>query len=253
ISGTANTISNAGNAGLATAGSTNGSYTVRATSGAVSGTATLTVSTATLSSLAITPVNPTLVEWASQQFTATGTFSNNSTQNLTSSVTWSVDHSNVITVSNLVTNTGLVTAVGVGSAVLTGSSNGITATTTITVVSGLIVTDPFDNGSGAKPGTLSYALLHATSGQVISFTLTSGSTINVGNALPPVKAGVQILAPCSITGGPTITLDGGFQAINGLTLSGNNLLQGFKLKGFWGKGLIATTFGNKLKCMAVIR
>ena len=44
---------------------------------------------ATLSSIAVTPANPTISAGGAQQFTATGTFSDNSTQNLTNSATWS--------------------------------------------------------------------------------------------------------------------------------------------------------------------
>ena len=44
---------------------------------------------ASLVSIAVTPANPSIGKGATQQFTATGTYSDSSTQNLTSSVTWS--------------------------------------------------------------------------------------------------------------------------------------------------------------------
>lgn len=49
----------------------------------------LTVSTgsATLVSIAVTPTSPSIAKGLTQQFTATGTYSDNSTQNLTNSVT----------------------------------------------------------------------------------------------------------------------------------------------------------------------
>src|SRR5712691_10542803 len=43
----------------------------------------------TLSSLQVTPANPSLTEGSQQQFTATGTFSDGSTQDLTKTVRWS--------------------------------------------------------------------------------------------------------------------------------------------------------------------
>ena len=75
-------------AGLVTA-KTAGTTLITASSGTVSGSVTFTVAAATLKSLAVTPANPTLAKNATQQFTATGTFSDGSTQNLSSSVAWS--------------------------------------------------------------------------------------------------------------------------------------------------------------------
>ena len=50
----------------------------------------LTVTAATLASIAVTPASPSIGKGATQQFVATGTYSDNSTQNLiTSTVTWS--------------------------------------------------------------------------------------------------------------------------------------------------------------------
>ena len=48
----------------------------------------LTVTAATLQSIAVTPANPSIAKGPTQQFTATGTYSDSSTQNLTSQVTW---------------------------------------------------------------------------------------------------------------------------------------------------------------------
>ena len=83
--------------GLATAKnvSANGTATIKATVGSVVGQTTLTVTAAappTLRSIAVTPANPTIAAGATQQFTATGTYSDNSTKNLTSSATWASDN-----------------------------------------------------------------------------------------------------------------------------------------------------------------
>src|SRR6202041_1318059 len=61
---------------------------IQAASGAINGSATLTVTAAALVSLAVTAPNLSIAKGTSEQFTATGTFSDNSTQNLTSSVNW---------------------------------------------------------------------------------------------------------------------------------------------------------------------
>ena len=48
----------------------------------------LTVSAAVLQSIAVTPANPTVTAGGTEQFHATGTYSNNTTQDLTGQVTW---------------------------------------------------------------------------------------------------------------------------------------------------------------------
>src|SRR5262249_2218351 len=55
----------------------------------INGATTLTVTAAVLMSIAVTPANPSIALGRTQQFTATGTYSDNSTQDLTASITWS--------------------------------------------------------------------------------------------------------------------------------------------------------------------
>ena len=77
--------------GLATAVA-NGSTSISANLGTVHGSTTLTVgSSATLVSISISPQSPTISVGSTQQFTATGKFSDNSTQDITTSVTWNSD------------------------------------------------------------------------------------------------------------------------------------------------------------------
>ena len=114
--------------GLATAVGT-GTTTISATSGSVTGTATLTVSTATLVSLAVTPANSTMAIGTSKQFTATGTFSDTSTQDLTASVLWSSSQATVATINNL----GLATSVALGSATITATLGTVSGSTGLTV------------------------------------------------------------------------------------------------------------------------
>ncbi len=56
--------------------------------GVTSAAVTLTVTPATLVSIAITPTGPSIPVAGTEQFIATGTYSDSSTQILTSSVTW---------------------------------------------------------------------------------------------------------------------------------------------------------------------
>ena len=106
-----------------------GVSTIQATSGPVTGSTVLTISAATLTSIAVTPANPAIVKGATQQFTATGTFTDASTQNLTNSVTWSSLNSAVATISG----SGLATGMGVGSSTIQAASGSISGGTTLTV------------------------------------------------------------------------------------------------------------------------
>lgn len=106
-----------------------GSATITATSGAVSGTASVTVTSATLVSLAIAPLKSNMPSGATKQFTATGTFSDNSTQDLTLLVLWSSSSMSVATIDN----TGLVSSVAPGSTTIGASYGSISQTTTLTV------------------------------------------------------------------------------------------------------------------------
>jgi hypothetical protein len=74
--------------------------------------------TLSLISIAITPSTPSLSVGQTQQFTATGTDSDGSTEDLTDSVMWSSSNLAVLTV----TSSGVVTVNGSGSATLTAVS-----------------------------------------------------------------------------------------------------------------------------------
>jgi len=81
-------ISNvSGTNGVATAAGA-GSTLLTATLGTLSGTTTLKVTSAKLLSIGVTPPSPTIAQGTTQQFTATGVYSDNTVQNLTSVVTW---------------------------------------------------------------------------------------------------------------------------------------------------------------------
>jgi trimeric autotransporter adhesin len=118
--------------GLATSVS-QGSASVTATAGSTSGSTTLTVTPAALVSIAITPAIPQIPLGTTQQFTATGTFTDGSNQNITNTVAWSSNTTGVATISNDQSSPGLATGVSTGSATITAASGSVTGTTTLTV------------------------------------------------------------------------------------------------------------------------
>ena len=126
-----------GTAGVATpikAGTT----TVTANYQGVSGTSVLTVSTAKLKSIAITPSPLSVVIGGHQQLTATGTWDDNSTRDITNNVTWlsssgDAGGDTIATVSNAAGSRGLFTAVSAGSVTITAAFQGVTGTLAGTV------------------------------------------------------------------------------------------------------------------------
>jgi trimeric autotransporter adhesin len=85
--------------------------------------------TASLTSIAVTPSNPTISVGNTQQFTATGTYSNNTTSVITNSVTWTSGDSTIVTINS----SGVATGVSAGDATVTATSGSISGNATITV------------------------------------------------------------------------------------------------------------------------
>jgi hypothetical protein len=126
-------ISNAvGSKGLALAANT-GSSTITATLGAVSGNTSLTVTAATLVSISVSPAASSVTKTQTKQYTAIGTYSDNSTSDITANVTWSVDAGGAASISNVAGTKGLATGVNAGTATITASLSGVNGSTSLTV------------------------------------------------------------------------------------------------------------------------
>jgi parallel beta-helix repeat protein len=112
-----------------------GSANITASSGSVSGTTTLTVSTAMLVSIAVTPASPSIAKGTAQQFTATGTFTDGSTQNLSSTATWTSDTTTTATINSV----GVAQSSGVGTATVSATSGTVSGSTLLTVTTATLV------------------------------------------------------------------------------------------------------------------
>ena len=106
-----------------------GPTTITATdpSGVTSNALNLSVGPAVLTGIGIMPAAPTIKPGATQQFTATGTYSDGTNPPLTSGVTWS---SSVPTIAKI-DNTGLATGLAFGSTTITAASGVFTASTSL--------------------------------------------------------------------------------------------------------------------------
>ena len=118
----------AGTNGLLSALGT-GSLTVTATlQGVVSPDLSITVSGATLSSLSISPTSPTVSVGQTLQLSATGNFSDGSSQDVTRDVVWSSANTAIATVSGSTGTEGVVKALATGYVTLSVASNAIPTT-----------------------------------------------------------------------------------------------------------------------------
>ncbi len=120
--------------GLAT-GIAAGQSTITVTYGSMSATATLTVTPATLTSIVVTPVTTVVGVKGNVQFTATGVFTDNSTQDLSSQAAWS---SSVASVA-LISNTGLATGLSAGATTITANYGGLSGSATLNVSTATLI------------------------------------------------------------------------------------------------------------------
>ena len=97
--------------------------------GCSSGSPSPSPQTKTLTSIAVTPANPSIAKGKTEQYAATGTYSDGSTQNLTSQATWTSSNPSIATVSTA----GLATAVAAGSTTIQASLSGVNGSTGLTV------------------------------------------------------------------------------------------------------------------------
>ena len=166
------TISNAaGSQGLATSVAT-GSSSISATMGSISASTTLTVSVAALVSITVNPPSPSIALGTTQQFTATGMFTDGSTQDLTTSATWGSGNGAAATVSS----TALATSLAIGTTAITATLGGISGSTLLTVTHASVVSIAVNPAIAAIPLGLTQAFTALG-------TFSDGSTQDVTNSV----------------------------------------------------------------------
>lgn len=114
-------------------------------SNAVSLTVSAVTSPATLQSITVTAPKSSLPIGSSESLTAMGTFSDGTTQNLTSSAGWTASNPGAVSIGN----GALALAAGVGQSVISATQAGITGTATISAtatISGSVT--PASSGAG---------------------------------------------------------------------------------------------------------
>jgi hypothetical protein len=141
-------------------------------------TATFTAGAATLKSIAVTPSNPTEPFSSSLQFTATGTYSDNSTKNITTTVTWSSSNTEAATINAAgLSSTGTIPAL---TTTISATLNEVTGSTLLTISNSPISISVTLPAGGTFPpvppgGTLAIGIV-LTSIPGFSGTVTFGCT-----------------------------------------------------------------------------
>ena len=136
----------------------------------------LVIGAPTLSSIAVTSTTATVDVGSTQQFTATGTYSDRTTSDITTQVTWSSSNRSVATVNS----SGLATAVGVGTTTITATLGSISGSTTLTVTTPPTPTNEYrglylNTINPSDTGSWSLAFIQ-NGGSFSGMTTLSGST-----------------------------------------------------------------------------
>ncbi len=157
--------------------------------------AKLTVTSRTLASIAVTPPNPSITVGASQQFTATGTYDDGSSANLTAAAMWASATAAAATVNA----SGLATGVSAGSASISATLSGAVGATTLRVTAATgagtdVVT--YKNDVGRTGQNVTESVLNLTNVSASSFGLLRTLAVD-----GKVDAQPLYLAQLTVSGG----------------------------------------------------
>jgi trimeric autotransporter adhesin len=218
-------------AGLATVGAGGvltaqaaGAVSVSAAMSGVSGSASVTIAPK-LVSIAITPASKTIAASTKQQFVATGTYSDNSTQAITGSVSWSSSNPAVATISDTTPTKGLALGVGAGTTNITATLGKITSITpAVLTVTSASATSLAITGPSSLPLGVSQQF-------TVTATFSDNSTQDVTN-VATWSSGSSSIATVTVSGlvtaknVGTTNISAAFETVNAsspLTVDASNL------------------------------
>jgi 6-phosphogluconolactonase (cycloisomerase 2 family) len=162
-------------AGLATS-TGYGTTTITASVGGQSATASLIVAEPALTSITVAPSTVTVYQGTAIQLTATGEYTDGSSVDVTSTVTWSSSNTSIATISAQ----GLVQSIGLGTDTVSATLQNVTGTNSVTVVPPFVWQTPAPITYGTVLGS---AQLDATSGVSGTFTYSppAGTLLPAGS------------------------------------------------------------------------
>ena len=185
---------------------------------AASGCGQFFPSSNSITSLAVAPSNATVAPGVTQQYSATATYGNNTTGDVTSKVTWSTTLGSIATISS----SGLLTGVALGTTTVQAQSGSVIATTGVTVTTKQV--------SSVTIAPLTQTLSLSLGPTTVQFTATAtykdGSTGDVTatstwTAVPSSVAAISStgLATASTIGTCTVTATTGGVTSNSATIT----------------------------------
>jgi hypothetical protein len=138
----------------------------------------------TLTGIDIAPISPSVAVGGTQQFTATGHFSNGPDQNITAQSNWNSSNTAVATIQAVGTSPGLATGVATGKTTITASfaqgSSSVQGSTDLTVTATTPVSSPRSgDGTVAVQGSGTFVVdgKKITVSGPMSFPLSAGAHV----------------------------------------------------------------------------
>jgi hypothetical protein len=185
----------------------------------LSGSATLNVTAAALISIAVTPANPSVAKGMTQQFTATGTYTDGTQAVLTSQATWTSATPAVATLNA----SGLASSVSIGASNITATFGGVTSPAASLTVTTAILTSLQISGPGVSivQGTSQQYSAGGTYSDGTSSDITANVTwnsVNPGVAAFPLGGTAGDITAVQV-GTSTISASLGAVASNQLALT----------------------------------
>jgi hypothetical protein len=193
----------------------------------------------TLTSISVLPQSPSIPVNSTQQFTATGHYSDGTSQDLTTSVTWNSTVPTVALISNSAGSNGLATGVGKGTTTIQATQAGVTGPSPLNITEPVIgiaisplnpsvaagIPQQFtatatyaDNSTGDVTGNVTWSSSNtaiatisnfpAFNGLASTFTSTSGSTTTIQalyggiSATPAATLTVTVAVPVGVLVSP---------------------------------------------------
>ena len=178
--------------GIAVAASP-GETTITAAIGPVTGSTNLTVSTATISSIAVAPANPVIAAGTTQDFQAVASLSDGTTQDVTTSVTWTSEETSTATI---IENTGVASGVAKGQSRITATLGEKSGAAVLTVTDAILTSLAIDppqalSAPGTKRRYRAIGTYSDNSTQDLTSQVTWSATGNAGVTISNSSVGIQ--------------------------------------------------------------
>lgn len=148
------TISVSGRARAASAGAT----TIAATMNSINASVNLDVTDAAISAIAVAPSTHTIAPLTRLPFTAVGTFSDTSTQELTADVVWASSNPSAATISNQPGTLGIATGVAGGMTTISATFGGMSGSAPLSVSAAILTSIAVTPGSAGMASNSTLAL-----------------------------------------------------------------------------------------------